>query len=327
MILSIIIPMFNSQSTIKRAIDSCLGSLTEIEIILIDDGSTDSTIKLVNKFYQELIDSKKIKIINSGHKGAGNARNIGLDQANGEWVTFLDSDDKFVDLTKVLLDIKKGNKRIDIIDYTENSLIQDNTKQSEITVNGKSLIKDNMGLSKSSRKYWDSAPWNKVYKTRFLRKNNIYFAANIKIGEDLVFNQHCLLLDPLVLIVHACVYERINNENSVTHTIVKQNILNDAVSLINAVLSFNISCTLKEEFIAKNFIAVFVRFLKSNNSANKVIYDLQQYKHKFTVQNGLRTFLKLHDSLNLIKVLVGWMIWKNPDALKVLYPLIKQVRY
>ena len=329
MILSIIIPMFNSQNTIKRAIDSCLESLAEIEIILVDDGSTDSTIRIIKKYYQKLISSNIIQIINSGHRGAGNARNVGLNKAVGKWIIFLDSDDKFVNLRRVLSDIKNEREQncIDIISYTKNPLIWNNKSQKKIIVNGKRLIKDNLGLSNDSKKYWDSGPVNKVYRKSFLKKHGIYFATDVKIGEDLIFNQKCLLLNPSVLVIHEYVYKIITNQDSVTHIIVKQDILSDAVSLIEKICLLDIPYLTKEEFIAKNYIAVLIRFLKRDHSVNDIINDLKLYKYKFTIKNSLIIFLKIRISLNLIKSLTGWLIWVNPNLLKVLYPLIKRIRY
>lgn len=324
MILSIIIPIFNSEKTIRRAIDSCLGNIEEAEIMLVDDGSTDSTLSIINSNYKDLLNLGKIRIISSDHKGAGNARNIGLEKSTGDWVIFLDSDDKFIDLRRVFQDIESvgTNGSIDIVDYTSSSLISDRD-----IVNGKNLIKDNLGLNEESKKYWDSGPANKVYRSTFLKKNKILFPTDIKIGEDLVFNQCCLLLDPLVLVINASIYKVINNDYSITHAIIKQDILDDAIALVRTVLLANIPNVIKQEFIAKNYIMMFVRFLKSNQLSENVIRDLKKYKSEFNIRKSLSIFLSLQVSLNIPKSLIGWLIWKRPDVLIILISLFRRLKY
>ena len=324
MILSIIIPMFNSEKTIRRAINSCLVNIEESEIILVDDGSTDSTVSIINSNYKDLLNLGKIRIISSDHKGAGNARNVGLEKSTGDWVIFLDSDDKFIDLRRVFQDIESvgTNGSIDIVDYTSSTLITDRD-----IVNGKNLIKDNLGLNEESKKYWGSGPMNKVYRAAFLKESEILFPTNIKVGEDLVFNQRCLLLDPLVLVINANIYKHIDNSHSITHTIIKQNILGDAVALVKTILLFDIPSMTKHEFIAENYVMMFVRFLKSNQSVKSIICDLKKYKCEFNMQNDLRIFFSLRVSLNIPKSLIGWLIWKKPSTLVILIPLFRKLRY
>lgn len=91
-LVSVIIPVYNREDTIKRAIDSVLKQTYQnIELIIVDDGSTDGTRALL-----EQLNSKKIKIIDQNHKGANAARNLGLLKAEGEFIAFQDSDDEWL---------------------------------------------------------------------------------------------------------------------------------------------------------------------------------------------------------------------------------------
>ena len=93
MLISIIIPTYNREKTILRAIDSVLnGSYQNIELIIIDDGSTDTT-KEVLSYY---IENKLINYFYIENSGVSKARNIGVDIARGEWIAFLDSDDEWI---------------------------------------------------------------------------------------------------------------------------------------------------------------------------------------------------------------------------------------
>ena len=89
--VSIIIPVYNREKTIKRCIDSIVNqTLLPNEIIVVDDGSTDKTLEILNGFGSD------IKIIKQNHKGAQAARNAGIRAAQGEYIAFLDSDDEWM---------------------------------------------------------------------------------------------------------------------------------------------------------------------------------------------------------------------------------------
>ena len=90
--ISVIIPVYNAEGTIKKCVQSVTNqTYTNLEIIVINDGSTDSTALKLKKI--EAYD-KRIKVIHIKNNGVSNARNVGLDCANGEYITFLDSDDE-----------------------------------------------------------------------------------------------------------------------------------------------------------------------------------------------------------------------------------------
>lgn len=90
-LVSAIIPTYNREKTICRAIDSILNqSYKNIEIIIVDDGSTDDTLKLLKKY------GSTIRVVNQCHKGANAARNRGIKEAKGEYIAFLDSDDEWL---------------------------------------------------------------------------------------------------------------------------------------------------------------------------------------------------------------------------------------
>jgi len=87
--VSIILPVFNGEKFIKKAIESVLNqSLNDFELIIINDGSTDSTADIINSF-----EDNRIRIINQNNEGPGNARNNGLKIASGDYIMFLDADD------------------------------------------------------------------------------------------------------------------------------------------------------------------------------------------------------------------------------------------
>ena len=90
-LVSIVIPAYNAKETICRSIDSILEQLDiSIELIVVDDGSTDGTQELVASAYAQ---DARVHLIEVEHAGVSNARNVGIDAARGDWIGFCDADD------------------------------------------------------------------------------------------------------------------------------------------------------------------------------------------------------------------------------------------
>lgn len=116
--VSIIVPVYNSEKYIAKCIESILNQdYKEFELLLINDGSTDSSCNIMN-----LYDDKRIKIYNQENKGTGSARNLGLKYATGNYIAFVDSDDTIENnyLSIMLELIKKNNADIVSCQYKQN---------------------------------------------------------------------------------------------------------------------------------------------------------------------------------------------------------------
>ena len=106
-LVSVIIPTYNSEKTILRAINSIRNQTYPLwELIIVDDGSTDNTISIIKEYIKK---DARIRLILNKHSGAGKARNTGLDVANGNYISFLDSDD-WLDNNFIAIGIDQMNK-------------------------------------------------------------------------------------------------------------------------------------------------------------------------------------------------------------------------
>ena len=147
--VSFIIPAFNSEKTIVRAIDSILNqkkSSIDYEIIVIDDGSNDNTENIVKS-----IISDKIKYFKEENKGLSDARNFGVEKANGDYLIFVDSDD-FVK-NSLLFDIEKYiNLNIDLIKYNP-IIIKEEELNNEIEQDKKNNINENVNKIDNANQY------------------------------------------------------------------------------------------------------------------------------------------------------------------------------
>ena len=115
--ISVIIPMYNSERTIEKALDSVAGQTypAHYQIIVVDDGSSDRSAELVER-YAEAHPSADIRLIRQSNGGVSSARNAGMRAATGQWIALLDSDDQWLpDKTSVQMNILSQHHEIDLI--------------------------------------------------------------------------------------------------------------------------------------------------------------------------------------------------------------------
>ena len=177
--ISIIVPIYNAEKYIEKCIDSLVDQTKkELEFILVNDGSTDETEKII-KSYKD----KRIKYFKNKNQGIGKTRNFGIEKAKGKYILFLDSDD-YLDLNtcKTLYEkAEKENSDLVICDFYK---VYEDNKTEEIKLPSfKSTT-----LKKSPNLLLDInlAPWNKLYKTELIKNNNLTFVENLKY-EDAPF--------------------------------------------------------------------------------------------------------------------------------------------
>ncbi len=186
--ISVIIPTYNDESTIGRCIDSVLAQKMDgIEIIVIDDGSTDNTYNAIRGYPSKY---PNVTVIKARHRGQGLARNIGLNMARGEYVGFVDGDDTISDNMYPVLYKEIGDADIC---QCNSWIVHDSKEHKEdlVRYEGTVIVQDRI-------KYMNEFFFtyihghgccNKLYKKEFLYDNGIEFADNAVVySEDLYFN-------------------------------------------------------------------------------------------------------------------------------------------
>lgn len=166
--ISIIIPAYNREKFIGKCIQSALAqSIRDIEIIAVDDGSTDGTGKICDSFAKS---DRRIKVVHQPNGGVSAARQAGIDMAVGEWTCFLDSDDT---LPKEALE--RYSKK-----FSENP---------DIIVSGCTHTLDVGGFVSGITDYSICpALWGKMFKTDFVKKNMPALPRDLVMGEDMIAN-------------------------------------------------------------------------------------------------------------------------------------------
>lgn len=189
--LSIIIPVYNAEAQIRQCLDSILDQKFEdYELLLINDGSTDHSGNICNEYAGK---DSRIKVYHQKNAGVSAARNKGLENSTGEWITFVDSDDYirenyFFDIEKnVNADWILVNIEREIIDQLEFFLKFDNN-----------YFQINSFVDRYSLYPHFPSPWGRFFKSQIIKSNNLRFNNELKFGEDAVFNlnylQYCQII-------------------------------------------------------------------------------------------------------------------------------------
>ncbi len=181
--ISIIVPIYNASKYLKKCLDSLIGqSMDNLEFILINDGSSDNS-DVIIKSYQD----KRIKYIKQENKGIGATRNLGINLARGKYIMFLDSDD-YLDKKACQAFYERINKsKLDVVVSNFYKDIDGIIKEEKLPSFPDTSLKDNKQLLLDI----NLAPWNKIYRTEFLKKNKILFVTDLKY-EDAPFVLECL---------------------------------------------------------------------------------------------------------------------------------------
>ena len=218
--VSVIVPVYNAGSYLDRTLESiCKQTLRETEIICVDDGSTDNSKDIIKAYAQK---DGRIRLIEQKNLFAGVARNNGLSQARGEYTVFWDSDDFFKEKA---LEIMYGKITQDAADIcicdgykyftdTDKSLLTDEfvkygTIPEKLPFN-KYDVPDkifNLGAN---------VPWNKMFRTAFIRENDLKFQ-DIRKANDTYFVLMALFLaERITCVKNRLVYYRCDSEGSIT---------------------------------------------------------------------------------------------------------------
>lgn len=192
-ILSVIIPVYNTEKYLVKCLDSVISqTLKNIEIICINDGSTDNSLAFLQQ-YNEI--DKRIRIIDKKNGGLSSARNIGIENAKGRYITFVDSDD-FVELDTYEKAIEKFNKpEVDLVYFSTNIIIENNLSRMQDERYFEHKYKGFIKLSNDVMTKMDVCAWNKVYKLSIIRKYNILFPEGLWYEDNPFFWSYGLLCD------------------------------------------------------------------------------------------------------------------------------------
>lgn len=181
--ISIIIPVYNSETTLKRCLDSVISqSMSDWELLLVDDGSKDKSSDICDDYAAK---DKRIKVFHKSNGGVSSARNIGLDYAKGEWIAFIDADD-YVKESYLSNLWEHSQKQVDlVISYAEIHNGDGINKESYPSKFVDDTNFDSIFIENDMN--WHTSPWSKLYKRSIIEEHHLRFCEGMHIGEDAVF--------------------------------------------------------------------------------------------------------------------------------------------
>ena len=218
--VSVIIPIYNSENVLERCIDSVLcQSYKDFELLLINDGSTDSSGAICDDYAKK---DNRIKVIHQANGGPSKARNTGLSIATGAWICFVDSDD-WVEPEYIYGFLGRPNavKEELIIQgfydvYLDNDEKVITKKKHRFYDLNEVDIQNVKGLIVYNQLHRDGYPFCKLYNTQVIRENEIRFDQQISFAEDTLFLLKYLQFIKKMYFANDCAYNHTINASSLS---------------------------------------------------------------------------------------------------------------
>lgn len=302
-LVSIIIPIYNVEKYLEQCILSIVNQdYTNLEIILIDDGSTDNSPKICDKLAK--LDNR-INVIHKKNSGVSNSRNYGISIANGKYIMFVDSDDWLESkcITELLESIKKYNTKL----VQGASVINDNKRKS---IKKMHIEEDINELKKAILNYkYDKkyvnlrCVWGKLFVTSIIKENNLKFNEEIYLLEDGIFVYEYLKLIDNVVFIPVVTYHYRQVSTSLSHRYNSDQLL-QYKKLINKLETitendFYINYTVLECLMT--FISRNVKFYKNRKKFIKELKEVLKDDMYLNCINNLdNKKLKIKEKITLI---------------------------
>ena len=296
--ISVIIPVYNVEDYLEKCLDSIINqTLKDIEIICVNDESTDESLDILEK-YSKL--DERIIVISQKNNGAGSCRNKGIDIAKGEYISFVDSDD-WLELNALeelyenainnssdivlfnSIEHKPNNNFRERIYLPKNKCIDYNN----FTFNHK--LYKNFVLNKSF------VIWDKLYKTSFLKENNLKFEY-YRVFEDVKFHIECMILANKISYLPKILYNynKKNASSTISSTVFTKSLI--IFDVFDGVEQF-----LKENNYFEEFKTNYLKFkiIESKNNLNRTTLDCKEQFFK----RMKKEFLKMDVSIENLEKL------------------------
>ena len=285
-LVSIIIPIYNVENYIKKCIESCVNqTYKNVEIILVDDGSTDSSGKIADSLKKS---DNRIFVYHIKNGGVSRARNYGINKANGKYVCFVDSDDylsdDFVSYMVELLHYTNSD-----FCFSKNCYISCDQKQ--VTKEKRYSVNSVDGTRILLSPYVEVGCWNKLYKAELLKQNAITFSTELFYGEGLDFICRVAQLSNRIGVGNRrCYFYRKNNLDSATTSFDYNKYINGEKSLLK--IKNELRKTNRKLDIAwrLHYVLFSINALVGIISNEKKIKDFDSKKEKWNTnirKNGL----------------------------------------
>ncbi len=248
--ISVIVPVFNAGEWLRRCVDSILAqTYTDFELLLVDDGSTDAGGAICDEYARK---DARIRVFHKPNGGVSSARNIGLDSAVGEWITFCDADDYVSPCYLHNLINAAADPAVDLVFnyavvHCDGKTKKENYPEKVIPLGELSDLFLNNDL------IWHTSTWSKLFRRSIINNARIRYNENIHIGEDALFLFTYILMCNRIKVICTCDYNYdIRDTDSLTHRVnsyqSELNGLKQITSIVNRLKSI---CKISPELLNK----------------------------------------------------------------------------
>lgn len=304
--ISIIIPVYNVEKYLHECLDSIINqTFTDIEIICVDDGSTDKSSEILEEYEQK---DKRFTVISQPNKGVSAARNRGMQQAKGKYIMFVDSDDYIASNACELIYNSAEEKRCDILLFPHYNFSASTCRDDGRLLDLYITLKDN---TTTFKEYSDeflltpSETHSKLYKTDFLRKYNLHWETQIQYCEDRIFYINALIHAKAISILYKHLYYyRIDTFNSLSknnHTILphlyKVHIALKKILLESKVENSDILCVKILNCTIRSYLAQWGRIHNIPVQSKNIKYLYKIAKECKKIPKEYREYLSDYDRL------------------------------
>lgn len=314
-VLTIVVPVFNiKEDYLDRCIDSVLETdCNEIKLLLIDDGSTDKSGEICDRYAQKF---SCIDVVHKKNQGVSSARNDGLKLTSSKWIMFVDGDDwvESKSLSRVIEYLKNEFFDADIAfcnyfdEYFNKSKVQrmnnnNGFLDSEIIHSCRIAPFYKFVQNGVENSYSIAVVWNKIFRTEFLKSNCIEFNTNLRLGEDRVFNSEALFKTDKIYYFDEIIYHyRWLNGSTTNHfnLKIKEDCLNELNSLKQVLIINNKYSEIENYFISRVCTRLYSCMrLYFFNKENKQSFNNKKNELKEFISNDIFQYALKNVKMNL----------------------------
>lgn len=197
-ILSIIIPVYNTEKYLTKCLNSIVNqTFSNIEIICVNDGSSDGSLKILEKYEKT---DQRVKVIDKQNGGLSSARNIGIEHAQGQYITFVDSDD-FIELDAYEKTLSYFNiPEVDLVYFSTRLIIEDGVNRVQDQQYFEHKYRGLAKLTHDVIVKMDVCAWNKIYKLSIIRKYDIKFPVGLWYEDNPFFWSYSLVCNSVYFV-------------------------------------------------------------------------------------------------------------------------------
>lgn len=246
-LISIIMPVYNSEKYVSEAIESVRNqSYKNWELLIVNDGSTDNTSKIVDSYAKK---DFRIRVFHKENEGVSMARNFALEQVSGKYITFIDSDDVYhVDRLKRMLQVFEQYTNCDIV-FSRHKEFKGSLNLNEIITSGTIEISDGNILTKVISDSNNHFVWNTMLKSEIAKKEKF---AQLRFAEDFCYIRDCAYYCRKMAVLDEILYfYRRDNENAMTSHFFSEKYVPDYMKLVENIYHFCKSHKLEDDFYKK----------------------------------------------------------------------------